>query len=333
MKGGGDLSALVTNGTPVVAKSHVDTLDSLMAKTAIESKEDPKQDDSEIEQEKMASSRELLQKLCKDCPEEKLLPAVNLLLMYLKNLANDPGLPRYGRISRSNTSYANALNDCPHHMDLLKANGFEEKAGAYGGGSRSSMLEWSEEWRTNKDKWAITVLKDTIKNLETVQSTRKQKSANEQNIPKPSSDDIRRPLVADPVPNGKTAFVAPPFSNEVVKQPMADDVVSGPTDQDISIFNSGNDSAVEESTFEESPLSYEEVVNMMKEGKSDQIPGIKKIPNTLSVDYDVPLVSASPSIRKPWENEDTRSESEDTYMPSILHADISGGVEIQEIED
>lgn len=133
-----------------------------------ETKEPEGPSDDELREKHIHESRTALAKMIEACAEDKKRAAVNMLLMYFRNLHKEPQVPRYGRIARTNASFTKALGDVEHHLEFLQANGFGERSSGSLHGSRAQMLEWSDDWRENADKWALDVLRDSITNLETV---------------------------------------------------------------------------------------------------------------------------------------------------------------------
>jgi hypothetical protein len=280
------------------------------------------------------------------CPADKLKPALNTLLMYFRNLAKEPQVPRYGRIARTNAAYTKALGDVPHHQEFLAAHGFEDRAAAVGA-ARSPTLEWSEEWRNNADAWAVKVLKDSIKNLEAVvnapqaPATGATVSANVADLkleqaeatflakevdagkgepsraeqgkttpvpvkaaarpaalfaaapfqvpgalaaaaPAPAAPAPAAPAPAAPAP-AAPAPAAPATATTALSSAAPAPAAPAPVPQDENKY----------------PLSYAEVMKMVKEGKEP--PGIKKIPASLSMDADNPSKPALQPLPKPWE--------------------------------
>mmetsp|Transcript_7558 Transcript_7558/g.13178 ORF Transcript_7558/g.13178 Transcript_7558/m.13178 type:complete len:765 (+) Transcript_7558:174-2468(+) len=304
-----------------------------------EKKEAKGPSDEEILQEKLHGAREALTKFTAACPEPKLRPAVNMLLMYLRNLAKEPHTPRYGRIARANQSFIRALGDLDHVVSFLNALGFEEKSQVTGVSSSNATLEWSNEWRENHDKWAVKVLEDAITNLEAVAKSvtpgvsKPAVVTTEAGAAKSSKEEDKAPaqsseLVKEAVPTA-AGFTAPAFqipgaTGEPVNSNPVTELAAGtsatgngsahqgreethalPATTNAIVTSSGveqPEANVESSADEPKyPLSYAEVFQLVKEGKDP--PGIKKIPDELSVDAANPSISSVTPVRKPWEIE------------------------------
>ncbi|GBG27382.1 Peroxisomal membrane protein PEX14 [Hondaea fermentalgiana] len=284
--------------------------------------------DDDIAQEKMHASRTALAQLVEACPSDKLRVAVNVLLLYLRNLVKDPDVPRYGRIARTNQSYVNNLSKVEHHMDLLKANGFEERNS--GSLSRAPTLEWSEEWREKKDEWALRVLKDTIENLETVQKQGAAAAPKPAPVEEAATEQPPAPAEEAPKPSpapaaAKPGFVAPPFTIPGVSQPPAQQAAAqqpqqqqtpaqqpqqqAPApqeDKDAGAAN-GAPEAANDQIAGSYPLSYKEILGYVQ--RDEKPPGVQDIPNNLSSDEPTPSSMAPP--RKPWENPASEASKQD----------------------
>mmetsp|Transcript_5049 Transcript_5049/g.8312 ORF Transcript_5049/g.8312 Transcript_5049/m.8312 type:complete len:814 (+) Transcript_5049:107-2548(+) len=295
--------------------------------------------DEKIAQEKIHASRTALAEMVKACPADKLRPAVNILLLYLRNLAKDPEVPRYGRIARTNQSYINNLGEVEHHLELLKANGFEERNP--GGFVRAPTLEWSEKWRENKDKWALQVLKDTITNLETV--NKQGASAAPAATSAPAASPTPPPVASTPTPPPQattsspsstsvaskpkqSSFVAPPFTIPSVPSPplssatesassqAANDVRSTPAQQ----ANGSTETSSEEPRY---PLSYSEICKYVQKGQEP--PGIKKVPDSLS--GDPPSAATMAPLRKPWERQENATQDEQPEQENTFQSFAQNG--------
>mmetsp|Transcript_16158 Transcript_16158/g.27828 ORF Transcript_16158/g.27828 Transcript_16158/m.27828 type:complete len:434 (+) Transcript_16158:98-1399(+) len=311
-----------------------------------QTKEEEEVDYEEISQNKMQASRTALAEMVSACPKDKLRAAVNLLLMYLRNLVKEPDVPRYGRIARTNQSYVKSLSTIEHHMDLLKSNGFEERQS--GSASRSPTLEWSDEWRENKDNWALGVLQDTITNLESVAKstmTCVESAAPRTESPVPQTTPQKEKFVAKPfsvptqpvepapmqpvepvptqpvvpVPSQPVGPVPMQPVEPVPTQPVAPVPMQVPEPQ--STARSG-----ETSEGDRAPLSYGEVISYLQAGKEP--PGIKKIPNELSVDAQNPTEPSMAPLPKPWEKHiETHNDSPLASRAVESFADILKGTQ------
>jgi hypothetical protein len=292
----------------------------------------------EVAEQKMDAARRALTKMVEACPADKLKPALSTLLMYFRNLAKEPQVPRYGRIARTNAAYTKALGDVPHHQEFLAAHGFEDRASG-GGAARSPTLEWSEEWRNNADAWAVKVLKDSIKNLEAVvnvpaaaasTSANANANANATANANASATDLKQAEAAflakeaepsksepsksepsktqlsktSPMPSKAGARSAAPFTAAPFQLPGTPAAASpspaapAPAAQAPQAPGQAPGAAAPQDE-DRYPLSYAEVMRLVKEGKEP--PGIRKIPPSLSMDADNPSQPALQPLPKPWE--------------------------------
>ncbi|GLE05373.1 hypothetical protein PINS_up014386 [Pythium insidiosum] len=67
----------------------------------------------------------VLKKFRQDNPVDKLKVASSILIMYVKNLVENPDVPRYRRIAPANANFKQKVEPLQHHAELLKAIGFE----------------------------------------------------------------------------------------------------------------------------------------------------------------------------------------------------------------
>lgn len=263
-----------------------------------EEAKEPEKSDEEIKNEKMAACRQALAKMRQACSsKESLEAALKTLLLYLSNLiANWDAIP-YGRISTNNPTYTKSLKDVEHHIEFLKACGFEEKAG------NRPTLEFTEEWRSAREKWSEEVLKDARKNLQSIQEELKnqttstpiqtsqsssQTGANTQTLPIAPAQTMGLPSTitqANPIPSTQETSNA-----------------NGAVTMNTSAAASTSEAQPSGNATESYPQSFFEVSNMLAKDKNWRPPNMKDIPNSLSTEASkFQNATASTALPKPWE--------------------------------
>ena len=247
--------------------------------------------------------------------------AFNMLEMVLKNLFQNPDVPRYRKIPMTNKNMKKNLGEVDGHEDLLKACGFVKN----GKNFEWSLLPKSHEVQDEDMVWARklhdAVLKHaraTIKQLLTVKPaivtpstpvaaptstspittpiatpvepivTPTSSPATNSNVV--ATDDSNKTVITSTTSATSATTGVPPVSITTATNKTISLPTTSSSDDTITLEpltnNTTNQASTKISTDDtpEFPLAFKEVIKMVNEGKEMDLPGIRKIPEQVSSD-------------------------------------------------
>ncbi|TMW66820.1 hypothetical protein Poli38472_011936 [Pythium oligandrum] len=256
-----------------------------------------------------------LKKFRQENPVDQLKLASGILIMYVKNLVDNPDVPRYRRIAPANANFKQKIEPLKHHDELLKSIGFE---------SAGLNMEW--KWhllnRSNGEfDEHLAILRALLKSLQALASAKSNdplaleeiahqhmeafyEQRNEESKASTASITAPTPLVSAEQAKKETdlqAFLtrleqkaARPAVVEKAAQvnSTGEEIAPPPSvpEEPVSVSVTQNDSPVEdleekapipeESTGPAYPKSFLEVMEMLKKG--EKVPGIQEIEDRVS---------------------------------------------------
>jgi hypothetical protein len=267
----------------------------------------------------------------------KLKVAFNMLEMLLKNLVENPDVPRYRKIVMTNRNFKKCLGDVEGHEELLTACGFVKN----GKNFEWSLLPKSHEVQDEDMVWArklhdavLTHARDTIKQLSTTQSAATK--VEERKIPNNSSNDHlstttlpEAAAIATEVLDARTTSSMHTLQQPTLITPAASpSTTSNVSNQVLSKVSNAGKSTVQPSQLEsnktssesesdgktpEYPLAFQEVMKLVQDGKDP--PGIRKIPEQLSSDAQKFLGSTSLTADSAAISRETASAPDGSLAP------------------
>ncbi|OQR97076.1 hypothetical protein ACHHYP_12765 [Achlya hypogyna] len=192
--------------------------------------------------------------------------AAGILIMYTKNLVEQPDVPRYRRIATGNANYKQKIEPLQHHLALLTSIGFEK-------------VGMSMEWKWHGQPASLVLLKAAVHAFESAVAS--------------NGDVLAIAAESFLSANAPTAIEAP-----TLPEPAAE----ATPNLDSFLQKLGAKSCTEDdkSTTEPSyPASFADVMKMVQNG--EEVPGIRTIEDKLSAEaqarLDAPV--AAPAS-KPW---------------------------------
>ncbi|OQS04334.1 hypothetical protein THRCLA_03417 [Thraustotheca clavata] len=199
--------------------------------------------------------------------------AASILIMYTKNLVEQPNVPRYRRIATGNANFKQKIEPLKHHLALLTSIGFE-KVGM--------SMEW--KWHSTPSYTTnLTILKAAIHAFESA-------VANDGEVLSVAaesylSSNAPNVLVDNPNPSSQEEAKTPDLNSFLMKlkQPKVSELTED-----------------EPATEPSYPESFTEVMKMVQNG--EEVPGIRKIEDKLSEESQDRLSSPVEELpaNKPW---------------------------------
>ncbi|KAJ0399104.1 hypothetical protein ATCC90586_009355 [Pythium insidiosum] len=278
----------------------------------------------------------ILKKFRQDNSVEKLKLASSILIMYVKNLVENPDVPRYRRIAPANANFKQKIEPLQHHAELLKAIGFE---------STGLNMEW--KWHTlNRSNGEfdehLAVLRALLKALQALASSASDDPIALEEIAHasmqafyasraatPPAESVRASTDAATKPQAAPLSLGlSPAASDAEKQRETDLAafidrlkektkapalpVAAENDVDLEDkapvpdSSAATDSSAASSDGPAYPKSFLEVMEMVKKG--EKVPGIQDIEDRVSDDAAKFLeehAAAADAKPKPWEKKAT----------------------------
>uniref|UniRef100_K3XB39 Peroxisomal membrane protein PEX14 n=1 Tax=Globisporangium ultimum (strain ATCC 200006 / CBS 805.95 / DAOM BR144) TaxID=431595 RepID=K3XB39_GLOUD len=263
---------------------------------------------------------------------EQLKLAAGILTMYVKNLVENPDVPRYRRIAPGNANFKQKVEPLKHHEDLLKSIGFE---------TNGLNMEW--KWHT-ADRVSgefddnLAILRAVLKALQSLTSPAASSTLSLEEIAHQSIEEHRQKIEQKEVEGTAVQLASSSSTSSQTQSTLAPAVVVHTQNHDLESFmarlekkasisdsfskklaesaavfappvSEAAESNIVDDEHEEKapassvesastagpayPKSFNEVMEMLQKG--EKVPGIKEIEEKLSVDSATYLDSATTS--------------------------------------
>ncbi|KAE9337972.1 hypothetical protein PF008_g12270 [Phytophthora fragariae] len=270
---------------------------------------------------------------------EQLKLAAGILSMYVKNLVENPEVPRYRRISPGNANFKQKIEPLKHHEELLKSIGFE---------TMGLNMEW--KWYTaSKTTGAfdenIAILRALLKALQSLTNPKSSSNLSLEEIAHASLEEFsaQQDKKQESVSSTTATVTTTTTTTEETRSTVANSAPSGPASTSLDAFmarleqqtsvsnisNGGSNVAkalsndvVADEEEEKMPVpvtksisptvtaggpsypeSFKEVMDLIQKGET--VPGIRDIEDKLSVDSSALLSqqteAGEAAAAKPWE--------------------------------
>ncbi|KDO19039.1 hypothetical protein SPRG_14376 [Saprolegnia parasitica CBS 223.65] len=206
--------------------------------------------------------------------------AAGILIMYTKNLVEQPDVPRYRRIATGNANFKQKIEPLQHHVALLTSIGFEK-------------VGMSMEWKWHGQPSNLTILKAAVSAFESA-------AANNGDVLSLAAENFlsaHAPSAIVVESAVATTIETPNLESFLQKLGAKQDVKHKAARSELDDVSG---SSIIPSTEPSYPTSFADVMKMVQNG--EEVPGIRTIEDKLSTEaqarLDTPPVATA--VTKPW---------------------------------